>query len=174
MNVGARMIQEHGDQWVVYLRNIYRGSRDGYGLNDFFDLVKDHTHIIFFCRVAGTDHVFGGYNKIGHKNFPKTPGSPMYKDFEDMSAFLFSLNHRTKHVPVMRKDKCVRHTHLDFLIVMGQAPDIAISANCDEAKQNAKDLKSMSAFGINGGTYKVYDELNTENAPSYFAGANRF
>ena len=48
-------------------------------------------------------------------------------------------------------DFCVKHTSHEYLIVLGQSPDIAISANCNEAKAKEKDLKSLSAFGT--GTY---------------------
>lgn len=75
----------------------------------------------------------------------------------------------------MRIDKCVRHTQHDYLIVLGQAPDIAISVNCHEAKPSgAKDLKSMSAFGIKGNTYKLHENINASIAPTHFAGTNRF
>ena len=74
----------------------------------------------------------------------------------------------------MRIDKCVRHTAHDFLIVLGQSPDIAISADCNEHKDNAKDYKTMSAFGIKGNTYKLHENINSTLAPTYFAGNNKF
>lgn len=139
MDVGAKFIKEHGDQWTVFLKNIYRGSQDGYTLNDFFDRVSDHTHTIFFCKVAGSDHVFGGYNKIGYKTLAKVNEKEVTKDFKDTSAFIFSLNHRTKHeVQSQKAIQAVRHTSHNYLIVLGLAPDIGIRAECNILKQNEK------------------------------------
>jgi hypothetical protein len=50
-----------------------------------------------------------------------------FLDNQDDTAFIFSITNKTKHVPYgLKKDKAVRHTTKDFLIVLGQAPDIAI------------------------------------------------
>ncbi len=55
------------------------------------------------------------------------------------------------HIPVNNKDKCVRHLGLSnnkyYLIVLGQAPDLAIVENCNNIKE------SFSSFGIKGSTY---------------------
>ena len=166
MGVSQANIKEIGDHSAVYLKNIYRGSCDGYSQSEFFERVKDKTHTIFFCKAAGSEYVFGGFNKIGYKlvsNEGKTNN-----DFQDDSAFIFSLTHRTKHTPQFRKDKCVRHTNKNYLIVLGQSPDLAIIENCNENE------KSLSAFGIRGNTYKLHDHINPIDAHNYFAGSKNF
>jgi hypothetical protein len=96
---------------------VYRGSNDGYSQSNFFERVRDKTHTIFFCKSAGSNYVFGGFNKIGYKLLSNEAKTNV--DYQDDSAFIFSLTHRTKHIPQFRKDKCVRHTNKNFLIVLG-------------------------------------------------------
>jgi hypothetical protein len=90
-------------------------------------------------------------------------------DFQDDTAFLFSLNNKTKHVPYgLKKDKAVRHTTKDFLIVLGQAPDIAIKQHCDKSKD------SVSCYGNIGHSYEMNDHMSPNVANAYFTGAKNF
>ena len=73
MDAGEEWIKKNGDLWKFYLRKIYTGSSEGYGLSDFFSRVSDYNKTIFFCRAA-SGRVFGAYNKIGYKTYPK--GAP--------------------------------------------------------------------------------------------------
>ena len=97
MGVSQANIQEIGDYSAVYLKNVYRGSHDGYSQKDFFERVRDKTHTIFFCQAAGSNYVFGGFNKIGYKLLSNEAKTNV--DFQDESAFIFSVTHRTKHIP---------------------------------------------------------------------------
>lgn len=117
MGVSQANIQEIGDINAVYLKKVFRGSLNGYSSSDFFERVKGKTQTIFFCQAAGSGNVFGGYNKIGYKQLKNEEKTN--NDFQDDSAFIFSVTHRTKHIPQLRKDKCVRHTNKNFLIVLG-------------------------------------------------------
>ena len=68
MGVSYANIKEIGENNAVYLKNVYRGSRDGYSQSDFFERVRDKTHTIFFCQSADSmKNVFGGFNRIGYK-----------------------------------------------------------------------------------------------------------
>jgi hypothetical protein len=61
----------HDKQQVVYLRPVFRGTRDGFSLDDFFGRVSDLKNTIFFCKVRGSNHCFGAYNKVGYRQVMK-------------------------------------------------------------------------------------------------------
>jgi hypothetical protein len=62
------------DIQIVYLKPLYRGSRDGFTLESFFGRVYDVKNTIFFCKVKDSDHCFGAYNKVGYKAMVKQEG----------------------------------------------------------------------------------------------------
>ncbi|RHZ48296.1 hypothetical protein Glove_553g56 [Diversispora epigaea] len=77
---------------------ILRGSRDGFGVNVFWNLCDQKTNLVVVVKVKDTDEILGGYNPIGwdfnlHGQYSTTNGS-----------FIFSLkngnieNHILSHV----------------------------------------------------------------------------
>ncbi|RHZ48292.1 hypothetical protein Glove_553g52 [Diversispora epigaea] len=67
---------------------ILRGSRDGFGVNVFWNLCNQKTNVLVVAKVKDTDEILGGYNPIGwNSNL-----NGQYSATND--SFIFSLKNR--------------------------------------------------------------------------------
>jgi hypothetical protein len=48
------------DKWTL----LYRGTRDGFGFNDFHSKCDDHSNTLTILKANGTSYIFGGFASI--------------------------------------------------------------------------------------------------------------
>jgi hypothetical protein len=70
------------DKWTL----LYRGTRDGFGANDFHSKCDNHKNTLTILKAKGSPYVFGGFTSI---NWNSTNAHK-----SDPNAFLFSLTNK--------------------------------------------------------------------------------
>jgi TLD len=74
---------------------VYRGSRDGFTVNELNEKLKGKGPLIFIVKSAEHKMVFGGYTSIPW-SAPKELDSQFHYDH---NAFIFSVTKKSKHLP---------------------------------------------------------------------------
>ena len=92
---------ENRNSKIKELKLIYRASRDGDSINNFFEKCNEIQNIILLIKTHNNTR-FGGYTKIGFKK--QTSSSITYKD---NAAFVFSLD-KKKIYPVKKDRDAIR------------------------------------------------------------------
>lgn len=67
------------------ISSFLRGSRDGFGRNEFWHLCDQKTNVVVVVKVKNTDEILGGFNPIGRDS------NLNYKNSETNDSFIFSL-----------------------------------------------------------------------------------
>ena len=139
------------DKWTL----LYRGTRDGFGANDFHSKCDDHDNTLTILKAKGNSFIFGGFASI------KWNRKSGYRS--DPSAFLFSLTNKDN-----RPCK-IRQTNTNYSFCCNSAfgptfgyPDLHI---CDLADTTAG---SYSKLGFS------YQHPQPDQGNSYLAGSEYF
>jgi hypothetical protein len=66
---------------------LYRGTRDGFGENDFHSKCDGHSNTLTLFKAKESSFIFGGFTSVSCK----LPGTSMVKSKLDANAFIFSL-----------------------------------------------------------------------------------
>jgi hypothetical protein len=144
------------DKWSL----LYRGTRDGFDLDDFHSRCDLHSNTLTILKAKESDFIFGGYTTVSWDRSNEWKSDP--------NAFLFSLTNKDKE-PVKMKIKPKRYhnaIHCDpkWGPIFGQ--DILIANNA-----NAR-MDSCSSLGF---SYKhPRYEFGTDEARTFLAGSRDF
>jgi hypothetical protein len=74
--------------------------------------------------IKANNRVFGGYSFLSWPSLE-------VEMREDNKAFIFSLNHKTKHIPFQNKEKCMWTHSTRYLLFGGPYSDICIANDCN-------------------------------------------
>ena len=97
-------IKRNDNEFIFKKINLlYRATRDGDTAITFDILCYDKSNILIIIKTYD-DYIFGGYSKIGLKEF---------EEVEDNNSFLFSINHR-KIYPVIERIKINFYIYSDY------------------------------------------------------------
>jgi hypothetical protein len=109
------------DKWSL----LYRGSRDGFGSNDFHSKCDGHSNILTIIKVKYNSYIFGGFTTIDWES------SVQWKS--DPKAFIFSLTNKDNKPLKMNIDPYMHHRaiecHSEFGPTFGYDIRIANNAN---------------------------------------------
>lgn len=70
--------------WV----EVYRGTRDGFGADDFHSKCDDKPHLLVLVKEKEAGWLFGGYTAVG---YVPPRGDSRYATYADPAAFVFAL-----------------------------------------------------------------------------------
>jgi hypothetical protein len=139
---------------------LYRGSRDGFGSNDFHSKCDGHANTLTILKAKQTSFIFGGFTTVG---WDSSSG-----DKSDPNAFIFSL---TDNTPLKMKIDPKSHQYAircdsRYGPTFGCGSDIHIANNANTT------MNSYSNLGI---TYRHPQyAYGTNEAKTFLAGSNRF
>jgi len=139
------------DKWTL----IYRGTRDGFGFNEFHSECDGHNNTLTILKAKGSSYIFGGFTSIGWDSFNEFKPDP--------NAFLFSLTNKDNQPCKMRQIHTNRSIFCDYFYgpTFGGG-DIYI---CDSANTTAS---SYSKLG------NSYQHPQPDQGKSYLAGSDEF
>jgi hypothetical protein len=140
------------DKWTL----LYRGTRDGFGANDFHSKCDNHSNTITVLKPNGSSYIFGGFTSINWDC------SSVWKS--DPNAFLFSLTNKDNQPSKMRQLN-ITHSifcHSSYGPTFGAGHDIYI---CNAANTTAG---SQSNLG------NSYQHPQPSQGHSYLTGLAQF
>jgi hypothetical protein len=146
------------DPWSL----LYRGTRDGFGSDDFHSRCEDHSNTLTIVKAKGSKFVFGGFTTVSWDS------SDSHKS--DPHAFLFSLTNKDNQPLKMRINPDEQHhaicCYSEYGPTFGYSGDIYIADNANTTMDSRSHL---------GGTYShpQYDE-GTNEARTILAGSHYF
>jgi hypothetical protein len=82
---------------------LYRGTRDGFGSNDFHSKCDGHWNTLTILKEKKRSYIFGGFTTVSWE-------SDSFKKKSDPDAFLFSLTNKDNSPSKMKVDQN-RHQH---------------------------------------------------------------
>jgi len=138
----------------VGFKLIYRGSRDGFDAQAFHSYCDNQGPTVVVCKAESSGFIFGGFTS---QNWSRRNAF-----FQDKTAFLFSVTHKTKH-PAFDSDHaifCNGRTGPIF----GKGNDLFIAGDAD------KNEESFSKLGV---SYKTNSE-KADDLNAYLAGTAKF
>ena len=140
------------DKWTL----LYRGSRDGFGSDNFHSKCDNHSNTLTKLKAHGTSYIFGGYTSI---NWDSTSG---YKS--DPNAFLLSLTNKDNQPCKMRQINTAQSIYCGsgYGPTFGGNHDLYI---CDNANSI---MDSFSELG------RSYEHPQPSQGSSYLAGSDEF
>jgi len=140
------------DKWTI----LYRGSRDGFGSDNFHSKCDNHKNTLTIIKAKGTSYIFGGYTSINWGS------SYQYKS--DPNAFMFSLTNRDNRPSKMKQINTIKSIfcHSGCGPTFGGGIDLHI---CNNANTTAS---SYSKLGHS------YQHPQPEQGGSYLAGSEYF
>ena len=140
------------DKWTL----LYRGTRDGFGSNDFHSKCDGHNNTLMIVKANGTSFIFGGFTSI---NWERSGGHK-----SDPNAFLISLTNKDNQPSKMRQINTNHsiYCHSSYGPTFGAGFDIYI---CNAANTTAG---SQSKLGVS------YEHPQPSQGQSYLAGSNPF
>jgi hypothetical protein len=146
------------DEWSL----LYRGTRDGFGSDDFHSKCDGHSNTLTLLKAKGSGYIFGGFTKV------RLDSSSKYKS--DPNAFLFSLINKDNN-PVKMKIDPNRHQYAIYCDssygpTFGGSHDICIGNH-----SNTK-MKSYSNLGLTY-SHRQY-AFDTNEAMTFLAGSYEF
>jgi hypothetical protein len=134
---------------------LYRGTRDGFGSNEFHSKCDGHSNTLTIYRAGESEFIFGGFTSVSWDS------SNDYKP--DPNAFLFSLANRD-NIPLKMKinpymHKYAIYCHSECGPSFGNGYDIRIA-------NNSNTMNSSSNLGF---TYKhyQYEQMRQTNEATY-------
>jgi hypothetical protein len=137
------------DKWTL----LYRGTRDGFGADDFHSKCDNHNNTLTIVKAHGTSYIFGGFTSINWES------SGVWKS--DPNAFLFSLTNKDNQPCKMRQ------INTQYSILCNSAYGPTFGAGFDICICNT----------IAGSTLKLgvsYEHPQPSQGQSYLAGSNPF
>jgi hypothetical protein len=142
------------DKWTL----LYRGTRDGFGADDFHSKCDGHKNTLTILKAHGSSYKFGGFASINWNS----PSRAQFKS--DPNAFLFSLTNKDNKPCKMRQIKtnlsiCVQSSYGP---TFGGSPDLHICNNANT---------TMGSFSFLGHSYQ-HPQL--EQGESFLAGSDDF
>jgi hypothetical protein len=144
------------DKWAL----LYRGTRDGFGSNDFHSRCDGHSNTLTILKAKESKFIFGGFTTV------EWDISSEYKS--DPNAFIFSLTNK-ENQPVIMKVNPNRY-HNAIACDSGCGPifgnDIVIENNANTT------MNSFSGLGL-AFPHPQYAQ-GTEEAVSFLAGTFKF
>ena len=81
----------------IKMQLIFRGTRDGFTSSAFHEKLDGHGPLIFFVKSAEFNKVFGGFTALPWTKPENQPSQFIY----DYKAWIFSLTHRSRHLPIV-------------------------------------------------------------------------
>ena len=141
---------------------MYRGTRDGFGSNDFHSRCDGYANTLTILKANGSSNIFGGFSSVSWQS------SANGKWESDPNAFLFSLTNRDNK-PLKMKVNRNEHQyaincHSEYGPTFGG--DIRIANNVNTTMNGYSDL---------GCFYKHPQyEYGTDEAQTFLAGSFKF
>jgi len=141
-----------GDKWTL----IYRGTRDGFGANEFHSKCNGHNNTLTILKAHGSSFIFGGFTPIDWNS------SGQYKS--DLNAFLFSLtnkdNQPSKINPI--DTNCSIYCNSSYGPTFGCGHDIYV---CENANVRAGSYSNLG---------HSFEHPQPDQGLSYLAGSYPF
>jgi hypothetical protein len=147
------------DKWSL----LYRGTRDGFGTNDFHSKCDGHSNTLTILKAKESGFIFGGFASVDWESCPK-PG----KAKSDPNAFIFSLTNKDNRPLKMKIDPDRHHYAIGCYSKYGPifGGDIQIFNNANT---------TMDSFSNLGFAYKHPQyEYFTDEADTFLAGSYQF
>jgi hypothetical protein len=140
------------DNWTL----LYRGTRDGFGADDFHSNCDGHKNTLTILKAHGTSYIFGGFTSI---NWDRS-----YQYKPDPNAFLFSLTNKDNQPCKIRQINTTKSILCcsSYGPTFGGGNDIYI---CNAANTTAG---SCSNLGVS------YQHPQPHQGHSYLAGSYQF
>ncbi len=138
---------------------MYRGSRDGFGAQDFHSKCDNKSPTLSICKARGSSYIFGGFASVSFN------GS---QNKSDPNAFLFSLTNKDNK-PLKMKVDPNKHDHA-----------ICCHSSCGPRFGNDIHIANnanttMDSFSNLGWTYKHPQyAYGTNEAKTFLAGSFKF
>ena len=100
----VNQIEKNMNKKVNYLKQLYKGTRDGDGMSNISQRAFNINHIVLLVR-SKSGYRYGGFTSIC---FELTSGNTTYKS--DDKSFLFYLDRKDTY-PIINKDQAIRLCH---------------------------------------------------------------
>ena len=146
LNLITKQIEKNMNKKVIDIKQLYKGTRDGEGMNNIKQRAFNIENIILLVR-SKSGRRFGGFTSL---YFEEISGSDYYKS--DDKSFVFSLDKKDIY-PIVNKDQSMRLS-IDRAFMFGPN-DIWIYGNF---------LSGKSGNGLGGYTYQRTFDYKGENA----------
>ena len=146
------------DKWSL----LYRGTRDGFGSDEFHSKCDGHSNTLTLLKAKGSGFIFGGFTCV---NWTSSSG---FKS--DLNAFLFSLTNNVNRPLKMKVDPDEHdeaiYCNSRYGPTFGGGNDIRIAKNANT---------TMDSFSNLGFAYEHPQYAHgTDEAQSFLAGSYRF
>jgi hypothetical protein len=144
------------DKWSL----LYRGTRDGFGSNDFHSRCDGYSNTLTILKARGSKFIFGGFTTVSWNSSRRWKSDP--------NAFLFSLTNKANHPVKMKIDPNEHESAIGCDSRYGPrfGGSICIAKNANT---------SMDSYSNLGHTYKHPQyALGTDEASTFLAGSYRF
>jgi hypothetical protein len=146
------------DKWTL----LYRGTRDGFGAQDFHSRCDNKSPTLSICKAHESSYIFGGFTAVNWES------SNNLKYKSDRNAFIFTLTNKDNQPVKMKVDPNRHHRaiycHSEYGPTFGG--DIIIANNANT---------TMDSFSNLGNIYKHPQyAYGTNEAVSFLAGSFEF
>jgi hypothetical protein len=140
------------DKWTL----LYRGSRDGFGANDFHSKCDNHKNTLTIIKAKGTSFIFGGFTSISWDSLGQHKSDP--------NAFLFSLTNKDNKPFKMRQINTMYSIYCmpNYGPIFGGGCDLYI---CDSANTTSDNGSKLG---------RSYEHPQPDQGKSYLAGSDAF
>jgi len=144
------------DKWTL----LYRGTRDGFGSNDFHSKCDDHSNTLTILKAKESEFIFGGFTKAAWDSSNREKIDP--------NAFIFSLTNKDNKPLKMKIDpnrhQAAIYCHSEYGPTFGCDIIIANNANTTwESRSNLCYHYKHPQYGH-----------RTNEADSFLAGSHKF
>jgi hypothetical protein len=144
------------DRWSL----LYRGTRDGFGSDDYHSRCDDHSNILTILKAKESFHVFGGFTTVNWDSSSKFKTDP--------KAFIFSLTNKD-NIPLKIKIEpnrphCAIYCNIEYGPTFGA--DIYVANNANTTMGSYSDLSHTY-------THPQYAHEKNE-AQTFLSGAYNF
>jgi hypothetical protein len=141
---------------------LYRGTRDGFGSEDFHSKCDGHKNTLTICKAKGSKFIFGGFTTADWKS------SDYWKS--DSNAFLLSLKNKDNKPVKMRINP--NHTDMAIYCDDGYGPTFGDGRDIKIANNANTTMKSYSKLG------SIYQHpqyaFDSNEADTFLAGSHKF
>lgn len=128
----ADLSMEHAGQLQAWLppggssspsdwKEVYRGTRDGFGAVDFHAKCDGRTRLLVLVQAREGDWLFGGFTAVGF--------SPPQRFIADPAAFLFSLTNSLGYPEKLESKRTGEDLYYSSSLCAAFAPDLCIRSN---------------------------------------------
>jgi hypothetical protein len=144
------------DKWSL----LYRGTRDGFGTNDFHSKCDGHSNTLTLLKAKGSKFIFGGFTAVDWDCSGEWKSDP--------NAFIFSLTNKDNKPLKMRINPNYHHRAIYCLSKYG--PIFGSSICIDNNSNTTMDGVSMLGSIYSHPQY----EKGTNEAKTFLAGSFKF